>query len=161
MNKPGKPVILVTGATGFVGSYLLRYLVRNQAGRIRALRRDQSSIHLVGEVAGQVDWVNCDILDITGLEEAMKGVDYVYHCAAVVSYHPQEYDHMHLVNVEGTANVINAALAAGIQRLVHISSIAALGRPKDQFVLSESTQWQRSKYISPYALSKYLGEMEV
>lgn len=128
---------------------------------MRALRRTTSQMDLVEEVIDKIDWVEGDVLDIFSLEEAMQEVQQVYHCAAMVSFDPRDYEQMRRVNVEGTANVINAALAAEVEKLVHVSSTAAIGRMKNQPVVSEATKWERSNYNSEYAISKYLAENEV
>lgn len=153
--------IFVTGGTGFVGSYLLRYLVHHGYRRLRAVRRTESDLSLVDEVKDRVEWVTGDILDPVFLEEAMAGMQQVYHCAAIVSFDPRDRQRMMAVNVEGTANVINTALFLGVEKLVHVSSIAALGRTKQITEIDEKAQWVRSKYNSNYAISKYLSEQEV
>ncbi len=153
--------ILVTGGTGFLGSYLLRYLVREGYTRVRALRRATSRMDLVQEIQHKIEWTEGDMLDIFSLDEAMQGVQQVYHCAAIVSFDPRDYEQMRRINVEGTANVVNAALAAKIEKLVHVSSVAAIGRMKNQPNVTEETGWERSNYNSEYAISKYLAENEV
>jgi len=154
-------MIFITGSTGFLGSYLLRYLIKQGDQSIRALKRKSSSMVLVEEVKDQVEWVEGDILDLYALEEAMRGVTKVYHCAAVVSYDPSEQEWLYQVNVEGTSNIVNLALDLGIEKLVHISSIAALGRNKTSNRLDEQAEWQGDKGQSHYSISKYLAEMEV
>ncbi|MEM8524574.1 MAG: NAD-dependent epimerase/dehydratase family protein [Bacteroidota bacterium] len=154
-------MIFITGSTGFLGSYLLRYLIQQGQQSIRALKRSSSSMALVEEVKDQVEWVEGDILDLHALEEAMRGASKVYHCAAVVSYDPSEQDWLYQVNVEGTSNVVNLALDLGIEKLVHISSIAALGRSEKSNRLDEQAEWQGDKGQSHYSISKYLAEMEV
>ncbi len=153
--------ILVTGGTGFVGSYLLRYLVQEGYTCIRALKRAQSSMELVRDVAGEVQWVEGDVLDPFSLLEAMKGVKQVYHCAALVSYQPADKKRIMEVNVEGTANIVNEALETGVQKLVFAGSIAAVGHPKEGFPASENTPWEWKKELSHYAVSKHLAELEV
>lgn len=161
MNASKDKQILVTGGTGFLGSYLLRYLVQEGYTRVRALRRTSSSMDLVVDIADQIEWVECDVLDILGLEDVMKGVQQVYHCAAIISFDPRDFDEMRKVNVDGTANVVNAALYANVEKLVHVSSIAAIGRTKESNTVTEDTKWQRGSYNSNYAISKYLSENEV
>lgn len=153
--------ILVTGGTGFLGSYLLRYLVREGYTRIRATRRKHSRMDLVAEVADRVEWVETDVLDTLGLEDAMQDVAQVYHGAAIVSFDPRDVDEMRRINVDGTANVVNAALHANVEKLVHVSSIAAIGRTKQSKIITEKTKWERSKLNSEYGISKYLAEQEV
>ena len=153
-------LILVTGGTGFLGSYLLRMLVQRGL-RVRALRRPESPVDLVREINGQVDWVEGDINDVLGLEAAFEGVTHVFHCAAMVSFHPRDVRRMMQINVEGTANIVNLALTHQVQKLVHVSSIASLGRTKERPQLDETAKWVTSKSNSHYAISKYLGEQEV
>ena len=153
--------IFVTGGTGFLGSYLLRYLVKNGYQNIRALKRKSSSMALVEEVRDRINWIEGDLLDIGSLEMAMDGVRQVYHSGAIVSFDRKEVKKMMRVNVEGTANIVNIALDFGIEKMVHISSIAALGRVKDQVNVNEKTAWQRNDTNSNYAISKYLSEQEV
>lgn len=159
-RNPNLPTVFVTGGTGFLGSYLLRYLVQRGDKRIRALRRANSDLSLVAEIQDSIEWVEADVLDIAALEEAMQGIQQVYHCAAVVSFDPRDVKHMLAVNVEGTANVVNAALWAGVEKFVHVSSIAALGRSPEEKIVSENSKWQRSPEHSNYAISKYLAEQE-
>ncbi len=161
MNSRKDKQILVTGGTGFLGSYLLRYLLREGYTRIRVLRQVNSDMNLVADIADQIEWVEGDVLDIIGLEDAMYSVQQVYHCAAVVSFDPRDYDRVRQVNVDGTANVVNAALYANVEKLVYVSSIAAIGRSKNNNIVTEETKWERSHYNTEYAISKYLGENEI
>jgi nucleoside-diphosphate-sugar epimerase len=91
----------------------------------------------------------------------MKGVDKVIHAAAVVSFSPHSQNEMLKVNVEGTANVVNTCLEAGISKFCYVSSVAAIGRKKHQLEVDEHTQWEESPYNSYYAKTKYLAELEV
>ena len=153
--------IFVTGGTGFLGSYLLRYLVKNGYQNIRALKRKNSSLALVEEIKDRINWIEGDLQDIVSLEIAMDGVHQVYHCGAMISFNKKEVKKMMRINVEGTANIVNIALDFGIEKLVHMSSIAALGRIKGQESVNENTAWQRDNANSNYSISKYLGEQEV
>lgn len=153
--------ILVTGGTGFVGSYLLRYLIANGYTNIRALKRANSPMDLVEEVKNNVEWLEGDVLDIFSLEDALKGVKQVYHCAAIVSYSPRDFKQMMKVNVEGTANIVNLSIEANIEKMVYVSSIAALGKTEKTLWVDEDADWIPSKNNSQYAISKYLAEMEV
>lgn len=153
-------LILITGATGFVGSYLLRLLLQ-KGYKVRALRRENSNMELVQHLPGQVEWVTADVTDLGALEDAFEGVTHVFHCAALVSFHPKDASKMQQVNVSGTANVVNLCLEFGVQKLVHISSIAALGRAPNRPHLDESCKWVESKSNSRYGVSKYGAELEV
>ncbi len=153
--------ILVTGGTGFLGSYLLRYLVARGYTRIRALRQPSSSLGLVEDIAPEIEWVEGNILDVVGLEDALKGVQQVYHCAAIVSFDVRERAKMMDVNSTGTANIVNAALYEKVEKFIHVSSIAAIGRTKESKIITEDSKWLRSTYNSYYGISKYLAEQEV
>ncbi len=154
-------MILVTGGNGFLGSYLLRYLLERDLP-VRALKRRHSNMDLLKDPRfRKVEWVEGDILDVSLLDEAMQGVDQVYHCAAMVSFNPRMKEQLFKVNVEGTANVVNAALDNGIQKLLHVSSISALGRKSNNEKISELTPWKDSKFNSQYAQSKFRSEQEI
>lgn len=152
-------LILVTGATGFLGSYVVRLLVAN-GYKVRALRRVNSRMDLVAGVADRVEWAEADVTEVPALEDAFAGVTQVCHCAAMVSFHPRDRHRMHQVNVEGTANVVNLSLHHGVQKLVHVSSIAALGRTPERPQLDERSKWVESAGNSQYAISKYQSEQE-
>ncbi len=152
--------IFVTGGTGFLGSYILRYLVKERYS-VRALKRKNSPMFLVEDIQDKVDWIEGDILDTVALEDAMQDTDEVYHCAAVVTFDPKKFDYMLRVNQEGTENIVNIALAFGIKKLLHVSSIAALGRYKNINNYNEAVKWERSPFNSQYAISKHGAEQEV
>ena len=154
-------MILVTGANGLVGSYLCRYLLAN-GKKIRALKRANSNLNLLTDISTQIEWVDGDVTDIVSLETAMEGIEQVYHCAAIISYTKKNADALMRVNVEGTANVVNLALDFGVKKLVHVSSIAALGRTgKNNEQVTEATPWDRKNLTSDYSISKFLAEREV
>ena len=151
---------VVTGATGFVGSVLVRQLL--EAGEaVRVLRRPTSSLDLLGDAAAHVEHVLGDVTDPEAVARAVAGAETVYHVAGVVAFGRRARPRLRAVNVEGTATVVNAALAAGVGRLVHTSSIAALGRPPRAGVLDETAVWTRSPLNTAYALSKRDAEREV
>lgn len=111
--------------------------------------------------AGQVLWLEGDVMDPTFLREALQGVSHVFHCAGVVSYAPQDEELLKQVNIEGTANLVDVCLEQPGIKLCHVSSIAAVGRPKGVTVLNEDSKWDPAEDISAYASSKYWGELEV
>lgn len=150
-------MIFVTGGTGLLGSYLLRDLVA-RGKKVRALYRTAIP---ATDWAASVEWIQGDILDPVLLAASMQGVQEVYHCAAVVSFNPHKRREMMKVNVEGTANIVNAALENGMPRLVHVSSVSALGRRYHDEPVSEASKWEEAKDYSQYGRSKYFAEMEV
>ena len=120
-----------------MGSQLIRSLL--SAGcRVRAIF-NKTPLPFFTE--GQVEQYPCSILDVVGLEEVMQGVDEVYHCAAIISYDPARKHELFTINVEGTINVVNAALNTGVKKLVHVSSVAALGRIKENVPVNENINW--------------------
>lgn len=164
-------VILVTGGTGLVGSHLL-YDLAKAGKKVRALKRAGRSITDVEKVfrfysadsdtlLKQIEWVEGDVTDIYSLLDAMEGVADVYHAAAVISFWKSEHVLMEKVNVEGTANVVNAALEKNIRKLCHVSSIAAIGRPEHPAKITEKLVWKSSPQNSIYAITKYGAEREV
>jgi len=153
--------ILVTGATGFLGTYLLRYLLKEGFQKIRALKRPTSPMDLVSDIRDKIEWIEGDILDTFALEDAMEGVQQVYHCAGMVSYVPRDFAQMEEVNSEGTFNVVNVALYQNVEKLIYVSSIASIGRRPKMPAINEKTKWERSHWNSRYAISKYQGEMEI
>ena len=155
-------LVLVTGATGFLGSVLTRKLLARDLA-VRVYHREASSMDLLDRVEQRVEHAVGDIRDAAALDAAFDGVTCVYHAAARVGFGGRrERQAMMGINVDGTAAVINAALRHGVQRLVHVSSMAAFGRPEHpEGVIDERNEWQRSKVNSVYAQSKYLSELEV
>ncbi|MEM7372900.1 MAG: NAD-dependent epimerase/dehydratase family protein [Bacteroidota bacterium] len=151
-------MILITGATGFLG----RTLVDNclTAGyEVRALVRNPEGRDLPWK--GLVDIAEGDVLDILSLCRAMEGVDTVLHAAAMVSFLKKDHDQLMRVNVEGTANVVDACLETGLPQLIHISSIASIGRAAKGQQSHEETPLHATHIGSNYAKSKIGAEREV
>src|SRR6476620_8159312 len=128
-------MILVTGGTGLVGSHLLLRLLEN-GDAVRALYRSDSSkkqtesvfaIYNQQQLFDKIEWALGDINDIPSLEGAFKNISYVYHCAALISFDPNDEERLRKTNIEGTANVVNFCLEYKIRKLCHVSSVAALG----------------------------------
>lgn len=155
-------MILVTGGTGFIGSYIIKHLIE-KGHAVRAIKRSSGKIPLfiAADIMNKVEWVEGDILDITSLDEAMEGVAAIVHAAAIVSFSPDKKRMLYQVNVEGTANVVNMTLEKNIRRLIHISSVAALGRSVSGETVTETKEWNEGKLNTHYAISKHQAEMEV
>lgn len=116
---------------------------------------------LLGEAADKIEWVVGDMNDTTTLLDALEGVEAVIHGAAIISFDKRDEDRMYKTNVQGTADLVNACLKAEVKTFVHISSVAAIGRKRDQRILQESDLWEGTEYDSIYARSKHLQELEV
>lgn len=154
-------MILVTGGTGFIGAYILKELVE-QGFRVRAIRRSPRLPQFISaSILQQVEWIDGDVLDYVSLEEALAEVDTVIHSAAVVSFHRKDRELLYKTNIEGTTNVVNAAIECGVRRFVHVSSVAALGRKGDGSIVTEEKKWEESAINTHYAISKYHAELEV
>ena len=158
---PSQTKIFVTGGTGFLGSYLLRYLVAMGFEQIIAIKRSDSPMDLVSTIDENIQWVDCDILDQPFLEDIIGTCDVLFHCAGKVSFNPKDQQEMTRVNVVGTSHVVNAALHTKAKKLIHVSSIAAIGRPKNNQHITEETKWERSSLNSYYGITKYQAEREV
>lgn len=152
-------MILVTGATGFLGAELIHQLT-SQGIKLRALKREHSIVPDLIKDNNLVDWVIADINDISALEDAFEDIQQVYHCAALVSFDPKDKAKLLRVNIEGTSNVVNLCADFGI-RLLHVSSVAALGDAKKGALITEKDFWEYDAKAHTYAISKYEGEMEV
>ncbi|WP_443936946.1 NAD-dependent epimerase/dehydratase family protein [Pedobacter sp. MW01-1-1] len=152
-------MILVTGGTGFLGSELINQLTAKGMA-VRAIKRDKSIIPALLHHNSLVDWQIADINEPARLEEVFDGVTHVYHCAAFVSFNPKDKKKLFHINIEGTANVVNLCLEKGC-RLLHVSSVAALGDAKKGQKITEKDFWEYDTKAHAYGLSKYEGEMEV
>ncbi len=153
--------VLVTGTTGFVGSYLCRELLK-RGYEVHGVKRSSSPLDLVTDFEEQIHWHTGDILDIPFLEDAVSGMNQVFHCAAVVSFNSKDKELMHLVNETGTANVVNSCLHHQVSKLIYVSSIAAIGRPEHHTQeINEATKWVPSPNNTAYAISKFNAEREV
>jgi Nucleoside-diphosphate-sugar epimerases len=164
-------MIFVTGSTGLLGAHLVAALLEKN-NRIKALKRKHSDLSLLKRVLSRqyddvearmarIIWIDGDVLDYDILEHALQDVDEVYHCAAIVSFRPEDKEKMMQINIEGVANMVNAALKCKVKKFCHVSSIASLGRATNNAFISESTEWSESSNNTQYAISKHAGEMHV
>lgn len=159
MNK--ETPILITGADGFIGSHIARRLLQAGYHRLSGLRQADSSFELLAGLENQLSWHAGDLLDYYSLEPALEGVDTLIHCAALVSFDGRDRRLLRQVNRVGTANVVNAALHMGVRRLIHLSTVATLGRQSNGPAVDEETPWQQGDFKNDYALTKALAEQEV
>ncbi len=153
-------MILITGASGFLGGHLVRHLSA-MGQKIRALYHGNVPDNNLKNLPG-VEWKKCDLLDIYDVEEVFEGITHVYHCAAMVSFDPAQHEQMLHFNPESTTNIVNQALVQGITKMVYVSSVSAIGRTDEpQKLITEEEEWGESQYNSAYGLSKYLAETEL
>ncbi|QNN42045.1 NAD-dependent epimerase/dehydratase family protein [Pedobacter roseus] len=152
-------MILVTGGTGFLGSELIKQLT-DKGLAVRALRRGKSKIPAMIQNISLVEWFVADINEPSALEDAFEGITKVYHCAAFVSFNPKDKKQLFHVNIDGTSNIVNLC-AENNCRLLHVSSVAALGNAKKGKKITEKDFWEYDSKAHAYGLSKYEGEMEV
>ena len=155
-----------------VGSHLLFELVKNGYA-VRATKRKNSQLDLVKKLFlwydaiegkalfDKIEWAEADVTDMPSLQEVIRGIKAVFHCAAMVSFLPGDCDRMMKVNVEGTANLVNAALAEGIEKFCYCSSVATIGQPEPGQQSTESLIWKTSPSNSWYSISKFGAEREV
>ncbi|MCC7170425.1 MAG: NAD-dependent epimerase/dehydratase family protein, partial [Planctomycetes bacterium] len=148
---------LVTGATGFVGAELVRLLVQ-RGFAVRALCRPSTLPTRLAKL--ELERVEGDVTDRASLARAMRGVDVVFHVAGVVSYRTRDAARMHAVNVVGTRDVLAEARAASVRRVVHTSSVVAVGSSEDGEPIDETAAWNLGG-IGAYFDTKRAGEAEV
>lgn len=153
-------MIGVTGANGLLGSFIVRRLIDDNEPFV-AFRRVGSDLSLLEDVMDQIRWRELDLQDPVSMDDALEGITAIIHSAALVSFNPQREKAIARINTEGTRNLVNACLANNIQRFVYVSSVAALGRIKGQTSIDENNKWVDNAQHTPYALSKYLAELEV
>jgi len=150
--------VLVTGGTGFIGSNLAVALLQ-EGCYVRILRRPDSDLRAIGNAG--VEHSIGDIRDLESLRSALRGCDTVFHTAAMVSYWRKERELMYDVNIRGTRNVVQACLEANVQRLVHTSSVAAIGYPENGGLSDENNIFNWGPYDVGYRIAKHEAEAEI
>jgi dihydroflavonol-4-reductase len=164
-------MILVTGGTGLVGSHLLVHLTQKN-DLIRVIYRTSKSIEKAKktfsyytnttiDLFSKIEWIQADITDVPSMIPAFKDVTQVYHCAALISFDPNDYIEMRKVNIHGTAIVVNLSIDAGVEKLCFVSSIAAIGDDPKKQCIDEENEWVGNEKNNGYAITKYGAEMEV
>ena len=149
-------MIAVTGANGLLGKFIISRLVQENLSVIAIARQPN-----LPATNALVTWRKADINDPVSLSEALKGASCVIHAAAMVSFNPSLRKKIIETNVTGTKHVVDACLYLGISHLIHVSSVGALGKPKNANLINEESKWLEGSFNTDYAESKYLGEMEV
>lgn len=163
-------MILVTGATGLLGSHLTAALLM-QNKKVRALYRDRSKTENARKILAyytnevekyfsQIEWCEADVTDYFSLQEPFTNVSEVYHCAGLVSFDEKDSKQLYAINAEGTEHVINTCLDKGIKRFCHVSSVATLQIEANKKYVDEFSVWKTSSGNSSYSITKYRGEFE-
>jgi nucleoside-diphosphate-sugar epimerase len=163
-------MVLVTGGTGLVGAHLLLHLLQKEIA-VRAIHRKVSDLKRVAKVFGyytedatslfeKIDWVVADLNDVYALENAFQNIEYVYHAAAMISFHPGDYKKLLKINAEGTANIVNLCISNNVKKLCYVSTIGTIGKSINDSTATEENEWNDHN-VNVYALAKYEAEMEV
>lgn len=164
-------MILVTGATGILGRVIVLQLLK-QGKSVVAAKRKSSNIEEVKDsykfytdtpdaFFDRIKWVDVDFDDTFSLENAIRGIEEVYHCAATVSFHPADQRKMYHTNIEGTKNLLFACEGSKVKKFCFVSSIAVLDGVNEKDETDENSDYNQKLDHSAYAVSKHFSEMEV
>ena len=164
-------MILVTGATGILGRVIVLELLK-RGKTVRATKRKSSNLQEVrksfqfytensNEYFDSIEWIEVDFEDIHSLQNALNGVEEVYHCAAKVSFHPKDEKKIYQTNIEGTKQLLFACQNSSVEKFLFVSSIAVLDGLNENGELDESSDFNPKIDHSAYAISKHFSEMEV
>lgn len=162
-------MILVTGATGLVGSHLLLKLIEQDRVLVALYRSESkknSTLDFLKErtksaKVAEIIWRKGDICNQPSLAVAFEGITHLYHCAAFISFAHYKQEILIEVNQQGTTNLVNLAIKHQLKKIAYISSIAALGSDTTSDSIDESTPWNADQDHTPYAYSKFGAELEV
>lgn len=164
-------MILVTGATGILGRVIVLELLK-RGKSVRATKRKSSNLEEVknsfrfytenpNDFFDKIEWINVDFEDLNSLQIALNGVEEVYHCAAKVSFHPNDEKKMYQTNINGTKQLLYACENSSVKKFLFVSSIAVLDGFNENGELDESSDFNPKVDHSAYAISKHFSEMEV
>ena len=162
-------MILVTGATGLVGSHLLLKLIEQDRVLVALYRSESkknSTLDFLKErtksaKVAEIIWRKGDVCNQPSLAVAFEGITHLFHCAAFISFAYYKQETLMEVNQQGTTNLVNLAIKHQLKKLAYISSIAALGSDTTSDSIDESTPWNADQEHTPYAYSKFGAELEV
>lgn len=165
-------MVLVTGSTGLVGSYLLYYLLE-KGKQVRAMKRKTSSVVAVKNVFKElnpkkaeiyfdsIQWIEGEINDLFFIEDAVKGCEEIYHCLALITFDETYQNELFRVNCNFTKLLVDLSIEHKIKKFCYFSSIATLGKSLKNQTIDEETTFDLKSNLSSYARSKYAAEMEV
>ena len=164
-------MVFVTGATGILGRVIVLELLKRGKNVLAAKRKTsnlQEVLHSFSfytenpqEAFEQIRWIDVDFNDIESLEQALAGVEEVYHCAAKVSFHPARRKEMFHTNIEGTKNLLYACENSSVKKFLFVSSMAVFDGLNEAGLVDENSDFNPKLDHSDYAVSKHLSEMEV
>ncbi|AKK71460.1 NAD-dependent epimerase [Chryseobacterium gallinarum] len=163
-------MVFVTGATGILGRIIVLELLK-RGKHVRASKRPGSNLNEVkhsysfytenpNDFFNKIEWMDVDFDDPDSLQNALKGVEDVYHCAAKVSFHPKDEKEMYHTNIKGTENLLYACEGSSVKKFLHVSSVAVLDNFNEKGELDENSDFNPKLEHSAYAISKHLSEME-
>ena len=163
-------MILVTGGTGLVGAHLLYHLIKKDEV-IRAIYRSEDKIKAVEKVfsfytddtslISKIEWFKADITNVPSMIPAFVDIKKVYHCAALISFNPNDYREMRKVNIHGTAIIANLSIDAKVDKICFVSSIASIGSSVSGGLITEDCEWSSQDDNSDYSITKFGAEMEI
>ncbi len=164
-------MVFVTGATGILGRVIVLELLK-RGKTVRAAKRKTSDLAEVlhsfqfytenpQHYFDQIQWIDVDFEDIDSLKFALQNVEEVYHCAALVSFHPSKKKEMYQTNICGTRNLLYACENSSVSKFCHVSSIAVLDGLNENGEMDEDSDYNPKLNHSAYAVSKHFSEMEV
>ena len=164
-------MVFVTGATGILGRVIVLELLK-RGKTVRAAKRKTSDLAEVlhsfqfytenpQHYFDQIQWIDVDFEDIDSLKFALQNVEEVYHCAALVSFHPSKKKEMYQTNISGTRNLLYACENSSVSKFCHVSSIAVLDGLNEKGEMDEDSDYNPKLDHSGYAVSKHFSEMEV
>lgn len=160
LNKNSK--IFLTGATGFVGGHVLKLLKDRGYTNLTCLKREKSVFPFSTDFNdNQCRWVTGDLTDLPLLEEQVAAHEVIIHMAADVTFSTKNKKKYLQNAINTSANIVNAALYTGVKKIIHISSVAAIGRKKQRENIDEHVSFSHSPYDTTYGLAKFLAEQEI
>lgn len=150
--------VLITGATGFIGNHVTRFCLE-QGEDVRVMVMPGEDRSPLGGM--DVEFVEGNLLDSDSLDRAVKGVEKLFHLAALFAVWTRDPDLHYKINVGGSRHMMRSAMAAGVEKIVYTSSIAAIGTDGRGTPSTEETPFNSWHFASPYILSKYISHLEV
>ncbi|NTU58756.1 MAG: SDR family oxidoreductase [Chlorobiaceae bacterium] len=153
--------IVVTGGTGFIGSRLVCRLAEGEGNEIHAVVRKSSDLTSLKECIDRITLVYGDVTDAASLSGLFDGADEVYHCAGLTYMGNRKNELLEKININGTKNVLEASRKAGVRRVVHVSSITAVGFSTTKKPLNEKSPWNFDQMTLEYARTKHVAEQIV